>query len=129
MFKSRENIRLSLIMLQIVLFGLLVYNYSHYTHKDTFSSSGKHVILNVSTQNCAISNPCIRIHDYKQLLVPGNDILNFMSFNRNLITEDSKAELKISRFLTLRQSFAGIPSFFIRYHQYPSKTDDPHQLS
>jgi|WetSurMetagenome_2_1015567.scaffolds.fasta_scaffold208579_2 hypothetical protein len=131
MLKYREHIRFlnidAWIFLFVLLFGLLVYNNS-VRNKDGAQTRSASVILSTS-KNYAISCSYIRVQVFQKICISNKDNFKLLAFNRNPLIESKKSGIAISNFQRIRQGSLKIPHFILRYHLFPSETDDPTFLS
>ena len=131
MLDTRENIRFvnfdSIIVILILLFGVLVYNNSG---RNITDSNRKPVsnIISVS-ENTAVSGSFMRLQVFKKTWISNKDNFDILAFNRNPLSENRKATLKVSNLETKRRSSNKIPQFLPRYHLFPPETDEPPLLS
>jgi hypothetical protein len=126
MFEKRYNYRIinldAFIIVLILFFGLLIYNSS--LKVDTgLKSKPVSSILSVS-EKTGITSPCIRLKIFQKESISNKDNFSLLAFNRNPWSENKKTGLKISHFHLVRQNYQQIPQFIIRYHLYPSESDD-----
>jgi hypothetical protein len=111
----------------ILLFGLLVYDNSG---KNTAEHNRKPVSIFISvSENTAVSGTFIRLQVFQKTLISNKDNFDILAFNRNPVSENKKAALKVSNLETIRQSSDKILQFLLRYHLFPAETDDPPLLS
>jgi|SRR5665647_1260835 len=131
MSDTRENIRFvnfdSIIVILILLFGVLIYNNSG---GNTVDRSRKPVsnIISVS-ENTAVSGSFMRLQVFKKTWISNKDNFDILAFNRNPLSENRKATLKVSNLETKRRSSNKIPQFLLQYHLFPPETDEPPLLS
>jgi len=131
MSDTRENIRFvnfdSIIVILILLFGVLIYNNSG---GNTVDRSRKPVsnIISVS-ENTAVSGTFMRLQVFKKTWISNKDNFDILAFNRNPLSENRKATLKVSNLETKRRSSNKIPQFLLQYHLFPPETDEPPLLS
>jgi hypothetical protein len=131
MFGKRENIRFvdfdSIVVILILLFGVLVYNNSG---RNITGHSRKPVsnLISVS-ENTAISGTFVRVQVFQKTWILNKDNFDILAFNRNPLSENKKATLKISNLETIRRSSRKISQFLIRLYLFPAETDDPPLLS
>ena len=131
MLDTRENIRFvnfdSIIVILILLFGVLVYNNSG---RNITDSNRKPVsnIISVS-ENTAVSGSFMRLQVFKKTWISNKDNFDILAFNRNPLSENRKATLKVSNLETKRRSSNKIPQFLLQYHLFPPETDEPPLLS
>jgi hypothetical protein len=131
MSDTRENIRIvhfdSIIVIAIVFLGLLVYNNSF---KNTTGQNRIPVSTYISvSENYAVCCPCIRLQVFQKTWISNKDNFNLLAFNRNLLSENKKAGIKVSHLQIIRQSSHIIPQFILRYHLFPAEMDEPPHLS
>lgn len=126
MLRSRENIRYinfdAIIVLTILFFGLLFFNNSSGS-TPLPKSPPVSTYISVSEDN-AISSPCIRLQIFQKTWILNKDNFNLLAFNRNPLTENKKTGIKVSYLQIIRESSHKIPQFILRYHLYPSETDE-----
>jgi hypothetical protein len=131
MFEKRDNYRIinldAILVVLILFFGLLMYNNSF---KVNITLKGKPItyIMAVS-EKTGITNPCIRLKIFQKEWISNKVNYNLLPFNRNPLTENKKADIKVSHFHIIRQNTHQIPQFIIRYHLYPPETDELPVLS
>lgn len=131
MLSSRENLRFvnfdSVVVILMLLFGVLVYSNSG---KNITNQNRKPVsnIISVS-ENTAISGTFIRLQVFKKTWISNKDNFDILAFNRNPLSENRKATLKVSNLETKSRSSNKIPQFLLRYHLFPPDTDEPPLLS
>jgi hypothetical protein len=131
MFSPRENIRFvnfdSIVVILILLFGLLVYNNSGRSTADHDRKPVSNIIL--VSENTAINGSFIRLQVFQKTWISNKDNFDILAFNRNPLSENKKAILKVLYLETIRRSSNRIPQFLIRYHLFPAETDEPPLLS
>src|SRR5664279_5726286 len=98
MFGTRENIRYvnfdSIVLILILLCGVLVYNNSG---RNITDHSRKPVSNFVSvSENTAISVTFIRLQVFQKTWISNKDNFDILAFNRNPLSENKEASLKIS---------------------------------
>ena len=131
MFGTRENIRYvnfdSIVVILILLFGVLVYNNSG---RNITDHNRKPVSNFISvSENTAISGTFIRLQVFQKTWISNKNNFDILAFNRNPLSENKKATLKISNLETIRRSSNRISQFLIQYHLFPAETDEPPFLS
>jgi hypothetical protein len=131
MLSTRENIRLvnfdSIIVILILLFGLLVYDNSG---KNTAEHNRKPVSIFISvSENTAVSGTFIRLQVFQKTLISNKDNFDILAFNRNPLSENRKATLRVSNLEIKRRSSIKIPQFLLRNHLFPQEADEPPLLS
>lgn len=131
MFGKRENIRFvnfdSIVVLLILLFVVLVYNNSG-RNITGHSRKPVSILLSVS-KNTAISGTFVRLQVFRKSWMSNKDNFDILAFNRNPLSENKKATLKISNLETIRRSSKNISHFLIQFHLFPEETNDPPLLS
>lgn len=128
---ARGNIRIlsldSIIVIEILLFGLLIYSNSA---KNTNELQRKPASTCISViENNADYSPCIRLQFYQKTWILNRDNFNLLAFNSNQISENRKTGIKVSHLQIIRQSSHKIPQFILLYHLFPGDTDEPPLLS
>lgn len=131
MFGTRENIRFvnfdSIVVILILLFGVLVYNNSG---RNITDHSRKPVSNFISvSENSAVSGTFMRLQVFKKTWISNKDNFDILAFNRNPLSENRRATLKVSNLETKRRISNKIPQFLPRYHLFPPETDEPPLLS
>ena len=76
------------------------------------------------SEKTGITTPCIRLKIFQKEWISNKDNYNLLAFNRNPLSENKKAGLKVSHFHNIRQNTHQIPQFILRYHLYPAETDE-----
>ena len=106
---------------------MLIYNNSG---GNTVDRSRKPVsnIISVS-ENTAVSGSFMRLQVFKKTWISNKDNFDILAFNRNPLSENRKATLKVSNLETKRRSSNKIPQFLLQYHLFPPETDEPPLLS
>jgi hypothetical protein len=126
MLEKRDNSRIisldAILVVFILFFGLLMYNNSF---KVNISLKGKPVtyIMAVS-EKTGITNPFIRLKIFQKEWISNKDNFSLLAFNRNPLSENKKAGIKVSQFNIIRINSQRIPRFIIRDHLFPSETDE-----
>jgi hypothetical protein len=123
---KRDNIRLvhlDAILVVLMLFcGLLIYNNSL---KVNDGLKNKPVSANLSvSENTGITTPCIRLKIFQKEWISNKDNFSLLAFNRNPLSENKKADLKVFRFQVIRRHSQQIPQFILRYHLFPREMDE-----
>lgn len=126
MIEKRYNYRIinldAIIIVLVLFFGLLIYNNSLKVNTG-LKSKPVSSILSVS-EKPGITTPCIRLKIFQKESISNKDNFSLLAFNRNPLSEDKKAGMKISHFHIVRQNSRQIPQFILRYHLFPSESDE-----
>jgi hypothetical protein len=131
MSDERGNIRFvnfdSIIVILILLFGVLVYNNSD---RNIADHSHKPISNFISVSaNTAVLSTSVQLQVFQKTCISNKDNFDILAFNRNPLSENRKATLKVSNLDTKRRSSNRIPQFLLRYHLFPPETDEPPLLS
>jgi hypothetical protein len=131
MLGTGRNIRIlnldSIIVIEILLFGLLIYSNSE---KNTNDLQRKPASTCISViENNADYSPGIRLQVFQKAWILNRDNFNLLAFNRNQLSENMKTGIKVSRLRIIRQGSHKIPQFILLYHLFPADTDEPPLLS
>ncbi len=131
MLNPRQNIRIispdSIILLLIVFVGFLMFNRPLGTTPDQ-----KKVPVSTympASGNYAIANISGRIQIFQKTWISNKDNFFILAFNRNPVSENKIAGMKVSNLQKIRQSSHKLPVFLLRYHLFPPDSDEPPQLS
>ena len=117
----------AIFVLIILLFGLL---FIGNPARDNAPHKKSPVELSVSDlSKTAVYDPYLRIQVYQKSWVLNKDHYNLLAFSRSPLSEGIKAKLKVSSTETKLQKKKEIPSFLVRYHLFPTESDDYPGLS
>ena len=131
MTEKRDNNRIvhldAIFVVLILFFGLLIYNNSLKVNAG-LKSKPVSSSLSVSEKN-GITTPCIRLKIFQKEWISNKDNFSLLAFNRNPLSENKKAGIKVSQFHIIRKNSQHIPQFILRYHLFPPETDEFPALS
>lgn len=126
MLEKRDNSRIinldAILVVFILFFCLLIYNNSLKVNTG-LKSKPVSSSLSVCEKN-GITTPCIRLKIFQKEWISNKDNFSLLAFNRNALSENKKAGIKVSQFHIIRINSQRIPQFIIRDHLFPSETDE-----
>jgi hypothetical protein len=126
MIDKRDNKRIvhldAFLVVMILFCSLLIYNNSLKVN-DGLKNKPVSASLSVS-EKTGITTPCIRIKIFQKEWISNKDNFSLLAFNRNPLSENKKAGIKVFRFHIIRQNSQQTPEFILRYHLFPTESDE-----
>lgn len=126
MIEKRENnriVNLDAILVVLILFcSLLIFNNSLKVN-DGLKNKPVSVCLSV-IEKTGINTPVIRLKIFKKEWISNKDNFNLLAFNRNHLSENKKAGIKVLQSHVIRRNSQQILQFLLRYHLFPTETDE-----
>jgi cell division protein YceG involved in septum cleavage len=120
---SNRIVHLDAILVVVILFcSLLIYNNSLKVNDGLKNKPVSASMLVI--EKTGITTPCIRLKIFQKEWISNKDNFSLLAFNRNPLSENKKAGIKVLQFHFIRRGSQQIPQFILRYHLFPMETDE-----
>jgi hypothetical protein len=123
-----KEINFSVIIALIVLFFAVMMCFNTPGRVPPLRTHQNSSYISLNTNN-AVPSIEIRIQVFQKTWILNKDNFNLLAFSRSPVFANKMTGLTIFRYQTFRQSYHEIPFFLLRYHLFPSESDDPNVLS